>query len=96
MREVAIAIDMVPGTAQSIASLVDVTDTRRLEREIIAAGERERRRIGRDLHSDLESHLSGVELLSKVLQTKVAECAPDKTVWDCTPWLFAPGPWARC
>ena len=77
MREVAITIDMVPGTAQSIASMVDVTDTRRLEREIIAAGERERRRIGRDLHDDLGSHLSGVELLSKVLQTKVAECSPE-------------------
>ncbi|WP_419656254.1 putative two component system sensor histidine kinase [Desulfosarcina variabilis str. Montpellier] len=76
-REVAITIDMVPGTAQSIASMMDVTDTRRLEREIIAAGERERRRIGRDLHDDLGSHLSGVELLSKVLQTKVAQCSPE-------------------
>jgi PAS domain S-box-containing protein len=76
-REVAITIDMVPGTSQSIASLVDITDTRRLEREIIAVGERERRRIGRDLHDDLGSHLSGVELLSKVLQSKVAGCSAD-------------------
>jgi PAS domain S-box-containing protein len=76
-REVAITIDMVPGTSQSIASMVDVTDTRRLEREIIAVGERERRRIGRDLHDDLGSHLSGVELLSKVLQKKVALCSPE-------------------
>jgi PAS domain S-box-containing protein len=76
-REVAITIDMVPGTSQSIASMVDVTDTRRLEREIIAVGERERRRIGRDLHDDLGSHLSGVELLSKVLEKKVARCSPE-------------------
>ena len=76
-REVAITIDMVPGTAQSIASMVDVTDTRRLEREIIAVGERERRRIGRDLHDDLGSHLSGVELLTKVLEKKVAQCSPE-------------------
>lgn len=76
-REVAITIDMVPGTSQSVASLMDVTDTRRLEREVIAVGERERRRIGRDLHDDLGSHLSGVELLSKVLQKKVARCSPE-------------------
>ncbi len=76
-REVAITIDMVPGTSQSIASLMDVTDTRRLEREVIAVGERERRRIGRDLHDDLGSHLSGVELLSKVLQKKIARTSPD-------------------
>jgi PAS domain S-box-containing protein len=76
-REVAITIDMVPGTSQSVASLMDVTDTRRLEREVIAVGERERRRIGRDLHDDLGSHLSGVELLSKVLQKKIARCSPE-------------------
>ncbi|GAB6907273.1 hypothetical protein DESC_500125 [Desulfosarcina cetonica] len=75
-REVAISIDMVPGTTQSIASMVDVTDTRRLEREVIAVGERERRRIGRDLHDDLGSHLSGVEMLSKVLEQKIAACSP--------------------
>ena len=40
----------------------------RLERQVIAVSEEERGKIGRDLHDDLGSHLSGVELLSKVLQ----------------------------
>ncbi len=43
----------------------------RLERQIIAVSEEERSTIGRDLHDDLGSHLSGVELLCKVLQRKL-------------------------
>lgn len=50
----------------------------RLEREVIAVSEMERNAIGRDLHDDLGSHLSGVEMLSKVLQKKLEEQVPDK------------------
>lgn len=50
----------------------------RLERQIIAVSEAERSNIGRDLHDDLGSHLTGVELLSKVLQQKLEVDAPDK------------------
>lgn len=50
----------------------------RLERQVIAIGEEERSRIGRDLHDDLGSHLSGVELLSTVLQKKLGKHAPDQ------------------
>jgi signal transduction histidine kinase len=48
----------------------------RLERQIIAVSEEERSKIGRDLHDDLGSHLTGVELLSKVLQQKIKEECP--------------------
>lgn len=50
----------------------------RLERQIIAVSEEERSTIGRDLHDDLGSHLSGVMLLCKVLQKKLATDAPDR------------------
>lgn len=50
----------------------------RLERQIIAVSEEERSNIGRDLHDDLGSHLTGVELLSKVLQQKLELDDPDK------------------
>lgn len=50
----------------------------RLERQIIAVSEEERSAIGRDLHDDLGSHLTGVELLSKVLQQKLEQDDPDK------------------
>jgi len=47
-----------------------------LERQIIAISEEERSKIGRDLHDDLGSHLSGVEILSKVLQQKLEKHSP--------------------
>ncbi len=50
----------------------------RLERQIIAISEDERSRIGRDLHDDLGSHLTGVELLSKVLQRQLQDEAPER------------------
>jgi signal transduction histidine kinase len=48
----------------------------RLERQIIAVSEEERSDIGRNLHDDLGSHLTGVELLSKVLQQKLENTVP--------------------
>ncbi len=50
----------------------------RLERQVIAISQEERSQIGRDLHDDLGSHLSGVEMLSKVLQKQLEGEAPDK------------------
>ena len=50
----------------------------RLERQVIAVGEEERSKIGRDLHDDLGSHLSGIELLSTVLQKKLKKDAPEQ------------------
>ncbi len=49
----------------------------KLERQIIAVSEEERSKIGRDLHDDLGSHLTGVELLSKVLQQKLENELPE-------------------
>jgi signal transduction histidine kinase len=53
-----------------LSTIEDVTDWRRLEKEIIDIGDRERRKIGQDLHDDLGPHLIGIEVLSKVLQKK--------------------------
>lgn len=50
----------------------------RLERQIIAVSVEERSRIGRDLHDDLGSHLTGVELLSKALQQQLQGEAPER------------------
>jgi signal transduction histidine kinase len=50
----------------------------RLERQIMAVSLEERSKVGRDLHDDLGSHLSGVEMLAKVLQKKLEADAPDK------------------
>ncbi len=50
----------------------------KLERQIIAVSEEERSNIGRDLHDDLGSHLTGVELLSKVLQQRLQDEVPQQ------------------
>lgn len=50
----------------------------RLERKIIAVSEEERNTIGRDLHDDLGSHLSGVALLSKALHKKLEIESPER------------------
>lgn len=55
----------------------DVTDLKRLEKEVMDIGDRERQRIGQDLHDDLCPHLIGIEGLTRVLQGKVAAADPD-------------------
>ncbi len=42
-----------------------------LERQVIAISQKERNRIGQDLHDGLCSHLTGIELLAKALQQKL-------------------------
>ncbi|MCD4719942.1 MAG: cache domain-containing protein [Desulfobacula sp.] len=49
----------------------DVTEFKRLEKAIIKTGEKERQKIGNNLHDDLCPHLIGIEGLSKVLKKKV-------------------------
>jgi signal transduction histidine kinase len=50
----------------------------RLERQIIAVSEEERSNIGRDLHDDLGSHLTGIELLAKVLEQQLKTTNPER------------------
>ncbi len=45
----------------------DITEQRQLERELVKAGERERKRVGRDLHDGLGQLLTGIGFLSKTL-----------------------------
>jgi PAS domain S-box-containing protein len=50
----------------------DITDRRRLEKEILEISDREQRRIGQDLHDGLCQQLAGIELMSQVLEQKLA------------------------
>lgn len=49
-----------------------------LERQVIAASQEERARIGQDLHDGLCSHLSGVELLVMALQKRLETASPEE------------------
>jgi two-component system sensor kinase FixL len=45
----------------------DITERKRLEREILEVTDRERRRIGQELHDGLCQQLAGIELISEAL-----------------------------
>lgn len=59
----------------------DITDRKHLEREIMEIGDRERQRIGQDLHDDLCSHLIGIQVLSEVLNRKLHEKSLDEAAY---------------
>jgi hypothetical protein len=50
----------------------DVTERRRLEKEILEISDKEQQRLGQDLHDGLCQHLAGIELMSQVLEQKLA------------------------
>ncbi len=50
----------------------DITGRKQLEKEILEISDREQRRIGHDLHDGLCQHLAGIEMLSQVLEKKLA------------------------
>jgi signal transduction histidine kinase len=54
-----------------------LAETRRLQRDLIDVGARERAAIGRDLHDDLGQHLFATALAAKVLAQRLSEREPD-------------------
>jgi len=57
--------------------LRDITERKRLEKEILEISEREQRRIGHDLHDGLCQQLAGLELMSQVLAHKLERRSKD-------------------
>src|SRR2546425_6828723 len=53
-----------------------IGERKRLEHELLEITEKERRRIGLDLHDDLGQKLSGLALMTKGLQLKLAKGRP--------------------
>ena len=50
----------------------DISERRRLEREVLEVSSREQRRIGRELHDDVCQWLAGTELLSSTMAKRLA------------------------
>jgi hypothetical protein len=50
----------------------DITERRRLEKEILEISDQQQQRLGQDLHDGLCQHLAGIELMSQVLEQKLA------------------------
>jgi PAS domain S-box-containing protein len=53
--------------------LRDISEFKLLEREVIDADERDRIRIGQDLHDDLVPHLIGLEVMYKLLRRRMGD-----------------------
>ena len=65
-----------------IMSGIDVTDTKRLEAEVLNVAEREQSRFGHDLHDGLGQHLTGIEFMSQVLSQRLAESGRTEEAGD--------------
>ncbi len=55
---------------------MDVTERKRLEREIINVAQAEQQRIGQDLHDTLGQQLTGISFLAKALEQRLAAQVP--------------------
>jgi len=63
------------GTGISI-TMRDITERKRLEREILDVSSRERQTIGRDLHDGLGQELTGIALMLRGLATRIQKQNP--------------------
>jgi PAS domain S-box-containing protein len=61
------------GDDEVVVSVRDVSDRAELERKLTVLGERERNRIGREIHDGLAQMLTGVKLLLENLEKRLAE-----------------------
>jgi PAS domain S-box-containing protein len=61
--------------AYIIATGIDITERKHLEKKILEVSAREQRRIAQDLHDGLGQHLTGIAFMSKVQQQKLSEKA---------------------
>jgi signal transduction histidine kinase len=57
----------------------EMAEHRRLDREIAGVADRERRRLGHDLHDSLGQHLTGTALAAQVLKEKLAARSAPET-----------------
>ena len=76
-RLIAWSSTLLPGNGESaqyiIATGIDITERKHLEKAILDISAREQRRIGQDLHDGLGQHLTGIAFMAKVHEAKLAE-----------------------
>jgi PAS domain S-box-containing protein len=76
-RLIAWSSTVLPGNGGTptyfIATGIDVTERKHLEKTILEVSAREQRRIGQDLHDGLGQHLTGIAFMSKVQEQKLME-----------------------
>jgi len=74
---ISLKINPISTSLNTVSSLSliarDITAKKRLELEILEASERERKKIGKDLHDSLGQNLTGISLQLKILENMLAE-----------------------
>lgn len=60
------------GKDEVLGIIRDITERRRLEKQVLEISEWEKQRIGQDLHDSLSQQLAGIAYLGKVLEKKIA------------------------
>jgi PAS domain S-box-containing protein len=68
--------------AGSVIILRDITISNRLQRQVMSIADRERQKIGQNLHDDLCPHLIGIHGLSSVLKANLQETSLEETPSD--------------
>ncbi len=63
------------GNRRYIAMVRDITQRKRLERELLEISERERQQLGHDLHDGLGQHLHGLAYLAELLEKDLQQGA---------------------
>ena len=76
-RLIAWTSTLLPGSGETsnyiIATGIDITERKQLEKAILDISAREQRRIGQDLHDGLGQHLTGIAFMAKVHEARLAE-----------------------
>lgn len=65
--------------ARTAALTDEICESQRLEREVLASAERERRIMGHDLHDGLCQHLAGTAIVAHVLADRIDQRDPELT-----------------
>jgi PAS domain S-box-containing protein len=72
-----LSVTPLPLNAGAVLLHENITTQRQLECEILSAAEREKRRIGQDLHDGVCQHLTDAALVAKSLGDRVASADPE-------------------
>jgi PAS domain S-box-containing protein len=76
-RLIAWTSTLLPGIGENsdcvIATGIDITERKQLEKAILDISAREQRRIGQDLHDGLGQHLAGIAFMAKVHEARLAD-----------------------